>query len=875
MALQRLAGDIIATIREPMLVLDEDLRVVLANRSFYKTFKVKPEETEGQRLIDLGNRQWNVPQLRKLLKEILPKKTTVEHFEVTHDFPEIGPKTILLNARQVRDRGSRFILLAMEDVTGQKRSDKAVSESERKYKFLYEESLAFNVAVGIDETVLDINRAALERLGYRKKEVLGKPIWDFVLKEEKEKVKKLLHWAMKGKLSEQEEISLRAKDGSVHTILFAPKELRLEEAGAVTGMVFTGMNITDRKRWEEKLAFHSQALSQISDAVVAVDNDYRIVFWNPGSERMYGFKRKEVMGRLLEAVYQYRWPKPEDEKAAYAALESKGFWRGENIHTTKDGVEIFVESTVTVLKNDQGNKVGLLAVTRDITERKTAEEELAKAHNLLETLLTQAPIGFAYFDRDLRFLRINQRLAETNGLPVAAHLGKTIGEVVPELLPIAKKVVNQILTTGQPVENHEFSGEITSMPGETHYWNESWYPVHDIHGEIIGFGAVVEDITERKRTEEELKRLSQGLEREYELVKTIMEHSTAQMAYLDPNFDFVRVNSAYAKGTGHKMSDLIGKNHFELFPDEENQRIFEKVRDTGRPVSFKSKPFVFADQPERGTTYWDWTLTPVKDNQGNLRGLVLSVVDVTDREKTLQHIEQLNQDLSRRTKELANVNQELEAFTYSVSHDLRAPLRSVSGFSRALLEDYQDKLDEQGKDYLRRVRGASSRMQQLIDDLLKLSRISRSEIKQTEVNLTQLAQNVANRLRRASPARKIDFIIQGNVKATGDRNLLRVVLENLLRNAWKFTRKRAKAKIEFGAKEINGQTTYFVRDNGAGFDPGYTDKLFVPFQRLHSSSEFPGSGIGLATVKRIINRHGGRVWAEGKSEKGATFYFTL
>jgi light-regulated signal transduction histidine kinase (bacteriophytochrome) len=225
--------------------------------------------------------------------------------------------------------------------------------------------------------------------------------------------------------------------------------------------------------------------------------------------------------------------------------------------------------------------------------------------------------------------------------------------------------------------------------------------------------------------------------------------------------------------------------------------------------------------------------------------------------------------------ELEQANKELEAFSYSVSHDLRAPLRSIDGFSQALLEDYTDKLDETGKDYLHRVRTASQHMAQLIDDLLKLSRLTRAEMRYERVDLSALAQMVAAELKKMTPERAVNFIIAEGVAVNGDASLLRVALENLLNNAWKFTRKHPHATIEFGVSQQAGQPVYFVRDDGAGFDMAYVDKLFVPFQRLHESTEFEGTGIGLATVQRIIHRHGGSVWVEGEVGKGATFYFTL
>ncbi len=241
-------------------------------------------------------------------------------------------------------------------------------------------------------------------------------------------------------------------------------------------------------------------------------------------------------------------------------------------------------------------------------------------------------------------------------------------------------------------------------------------------------------------------------------------------------------------------------------------------------------------------------------------------------QKYRDHLEKL---VEQRTVELAAVNKELESFSYSVSHDLRAPLRSIDGFSQALLEDCADKLNEQGRDHIQRVRSAAQRMGELIDDLLNLSQVTRAEMRRSAVDLSALANAVVAELRQTQPGRQVEFVIAEGLTVKGDAVLLRTVLENLLGNAWKFTGKKSAARIEFGVTRNEGKPAYFVRDDGVGFDMTYVDKLFAPFQRLHSVGDFPGTGIGLATVQRIVYRHGGRVWAEGEVGKGATFYFTL
>ena len=265
----------------------------------------------------------------------------------------------------------------------------------------------------------------------------------------------------------------------------------------------------------------------------------------------------------------------------------------------------------------------------------------------------------------------------------------------------------------------------------------------------------------------------------------------------------------------------------------------------------------------------------------------LNILEDFDAEKN--KVEQINREMVMEIAERKRIeaelleakaatdaaNRELEAFSYSVSHDLRAPLRSIDGFSLALLEDYADGLDEPGRQHLARVRAATVRMGGLIDGLLQLSRVTRVEMLRETVNLSVLAESVMGELQRSEPARRVEVTIQPGLQAEGDSELLRIVLANLLSNAWKFTGRQAAARIELGAWRNGDERAFFTRDNGVGFDMAYAPKLFGAFQRLHAQAEFPGTGIGLATVQRIVNRHGGRVWTEAVVDKGSTFYFSL
>jgi light-regulated signal transduction histidine kinase (bacteriophytochrome) len=266
-------------------------------------------------------------------------------------------------------------------------------------------------------------------------------------------------------------------------------------------------------------------------------------------------------------------------------------------------------------------------------------------------------------------------------------------------------------------------------------------------------------------------------------------------------------------------------------------------------------------------------------DDGRVIGVASLVADISGhvqaQAELAQHRNHLEELVAERTTELADVNKELESFSYSVSHDLRAPLRAIDGFSQALLEDYADAVDDTGKDYLRRTRKASQRMAELIDDLLLLSRVARQEIRLETMDLSTSARDICESLEGGQRKSKMNYIIQDHLTAEGDPRLLKIALVNLLSNAVKFTANKAKPRVEFGMNNHGDERIYYVRDNGVGFHMQHAEKLFGPFQRLHKADEFPGTGIGLATVARIIHRHGGRVWAESAVNRGATFYFTL
>lgn len=373
----------------------------------------------------------------------------------------------------------------------------------------------------------------------------------------------------------------------------------------------------------------------------------------------------------------------------------------------------------------------------------------------------------------------------------------------------------------------------------------------------------------------QLESANKVLAHERHLLKSLMDNVPVDIYFKDRESRFFRNNQAHARRLGlGDPKEAVGKTDFDFFGHEHaaQARADElEVMASGQPVQKEE----LENWPDGRVSYVLTAKLPWRDEHGNIVGTFGISHDITERKQAEQSIQRLNRELEHRAVQLEEANKELASFSYSVSHDLRAPLRGIDGFSQALEEDFADKLDEVGRNYLARVRVATRRMAELIDDLLKLSQIARAEVQRRPVDLCALARAVSEELQKQEPHRSGIWEIADGLTAEGDPRLLRIALENLLGNAWKFTGKHPAPRIEVGRVQREQESIFFVRDNGAGFDMAHAAKLFGAFQRLHSQAEFEGTGIGLATVQRIVRRHGGRIWAEGEVDKGATIYFTL
>ena len=394
-----------------------------------------------------------------------------------------------------------------------------------------------------------------------------------------------------------------------------------------------------------------------------------------------------------------------------------------------------------------------------------------------------------------------------------------------------------------------------------------WLPVIVIYPAItVLLGLLLVDQRRRRRSEEALRESE-------ERGRVIMSALPGGLVHVfDRQFRYLFSEGEGLRELGLTNEDLVGKSIHDVLEPSVASAVEAHYREVleGETVSFEG---------EYGGRTFLITSAPLRDDEGHVDRVLALSVDITERRHAEDEVRRLNADLERRvqrrTAELEQANREMESFAYSVAHDLRAPLRAVDGFTAIIAAENADALDETNRDYMRRVRLAVVRMGRLIDDLLRLSSLSRAEMRMSEVDMSAIAGELVADLSRSEPQRQVAFTIAPDMLAHGDGDLLRVVLGNLLDNAWKFTRETPAARIEVGALPHHGERAYFVRDNGAGFDPAYVGKLFKPFERLHDEARFEGTGIGLASVARIVSRHHGEVWAEGREGAGAAFFFTL
>jgi PAS domain S-box-containing protein len=502
-----------------------------------------------------------------------------------------------------------------------------------------------------------------------------------------------------------------------------------------------------------------------------------------------------------------------------------------------------------------------------------AQTELLESNQRLQDLTKLSSDWLWEQDAELRFTPTTIDMASKIFLDPGGHIGKKRWELPHEDISAEAWRQHQALLDAHQ-SFYEFVIPRRNTAGGVEYLSISGMPKFDASGAFQGYRGVGKNISERKRSELELRKLSLALE--HSPFSVLITDRAGRIEYVNPHFN---------EQTGYSAEESIGQTPSLL---KSGRMPPETYRDLWATISSGQVWHgELLNRAKNGNLIWEKTsITPLKNERGEIIHYVAVKEDITEHKRAAEalraseeRLRELNAELEQRvverTQQLEAANRELEVFSYSVSHDLRAPLRAIEGFSRLLLTEHADKLDAGGQDYLQRIRRASLRLGELIDDLLKLAHVTRGGVRRERVDLSRMAEDILADLCATAPERKIETAVEEGIVVEGDSRLLRVALENLLGNAWKFTSRTTLASIRFGQTPAQGVTEIYVRDNGVGFDPKYAGRLFGAFQRLHTEQEFSGTGIGLATVQRVVQAHGGQIRAEAQPGAGATFYFTV
>jgi PAS domain S-box-containing protein len=659
-------------------------------------------------------------------------------------------------------------------------------------------------------------------------------------------------------------------DERIHYVAARGRLIR-DEAGRPLKLNGILWDITDQKRAEEALRIseekYRELVENLNEIVYTADAAGVITYASPSAKRILGYPAEETVGRnIFEFVYPPDWPLVKERFVRVL----KGDVRPEEYRVVNrmGSVRWVRSSTRPVLLG--GKVVGMQGLLTDITDRKLAEDALREQDTNTQSLINNTDGRIWSVDSQYRLVVGNSQFQKV----MRGMLGRDLqrGEsTIDERCPASVRDQMRALYD-HGLKGEHFVFEVPTLFAGKDNWTEYRVgPILDEKGQVTGATMFARDITDRKRTEEALRQSEESFRR-------LSEDMPVFISAFLPGGTLTYVNPALAAMAGQLPDQMIGCNFLELLTPTDRRTVVTRLASLSpeHPTETHEQSHIAPD----GAVRWQqWTNRAFFDESGRVDHFQAVGLDITDRKLAGNELLKLNEELEQRVRErtekLQATIQELEAFAYSVSHDLRGPLRTIAGFSQMLMAEYAKKIGEQGRQDMERIKGAAFKMSQLIDDLLTLSRLTRQEMKTERVNLSRMAGEIAAELSLSMPARPVEFVVAPGVLAYGDGRLLRLVLQNLLNNAWKFTRKREQPRIEFGVEERDGWRCCYVRDNGAGFDMAYANKLFGAFQRLHREDEFEGLGIGLATVQRIIHRHGGKVWAQGETGKGATFYFTF
>jgi PAS domain S-box-containing protein len=595
-------------------------------------------------------------------------------------------------------------------------------------------------------------------------------------------------------------------------------------------------------------------------AIAILDRELRYIAVSDVFKRFYG-----LQGELRGLRHYDVFPTlPETWRAANArALEGEITEEKEGVFIPKSGSPRWRHWQVAPWRAEDGSIGGIVISLDDLTPIKEREALAQSDRERYRTALEQATDAFFLVDSEGRFRDVNQCACESLQYSREELLQMGPADIMEDFDPVTRKALWASFVPGKPetINGYEIRRDGTRFPVEIRTG------VVLINGERF-YLSLSRDVSNRLRLESEARLWH----------RAFMQAEIGIAQWNAKDLTFQAVNPAFARERGYAPEELVGQPVSLIYPPERAHDFRERAQEANAAGGHATYEVVHVRKD--GTQFPVLKdLTLMRDPAGVPVAALAFVVDLTNQKRAEKDLAQLNAQLElrvrQRTAELEAANKELEAFAYSVSHDLTAPLRGIDGWSLALVEDYGDQLDPSARLYLDQVRSEAQRMGRLIGDLLQLSRIGRLPMHMEEVDLTGLAQLVAGRLDRKGTSSNIQFSIAPGLRCSGDPSLLEIALTNLLENAAKYSGTRAQARIEVDSTETGGERVFFVKDNGVGFDMAYAGKLFTAFQRLHRPSDFPGTGIGLATVHRIIQRHGGRIWGEAAPDKGATFFFVL